>query len=457
MKKILVASMLFFSLLLSAGADAQKLKDWADAKKKEAKEKADAKINQKSSAGIDSAVNAPESVLRKKKEKKAANKTTTSPADTNSSNSTDNSQANSPTENNTETPNGKKAATLQYYSKFDFVPGENIVAIEDFSQDAMGDFPARWNTNSSGDLVNVEGKPGKWLSLTKKGVVMPEFFTKFPDNFTLQFDVMCNPEFSYYSNPLGIAFVKLDKPKNFTDWDYNEENRNGTIFSFHPVAPGVYEKVGFVNYTLFENGNKTMKNDISTSQFHGETSNYAKVSVWRQKQRIRIYLNEEKILDLPRGMNLPDYNALVFTLGDMAQAQDRFLISNIKLAVGAPDTRNKLITEGKFVTRGILFDINSDKIKPESYGAIKDIATVLKENTDVKVKIVGHTDSDGDDNSNLELSKRRAAAIKTALSKDFGIDASRLQTDGMGETQPVDKNNTPEGKANNRRVEFIKT
>ncbi|MEO6583748.1 MAG: hypothetical protein ABIO05_05455, partial [Ferruginibacter sp.] len=258
MKKILIASMLFFSLLLSANADAQKLKEWVEARKKEAKEKADAKINQKSSAAIDTALNTPEAILRRKKEKKAANKTTTSPTDANSNNSssstTDNSQANSSNENNNETPNGKKPATLQYYSKFDFVPGETIVAIDDFSQDAMGDFPARWNTNSSGDLVNVEGKPGKWLSLTKKGVVMPEFFTKFPDNFTLQFDVMCNPEFSYYSNPLGIAFVKLDKPKNFTDWDYYEENRNGTIFSFHPVAPGVYEKIGFINYTLFENG-----------------------------------------------------------------------------------------------------------------------------------------------------------------------------------------------------------
>ncbi|MEJ7674296.1 MAG: hypothetical protein WKF59_16775 [Chitinophagaceae bacterium] len=119
MKKILVASMLFFSLLLSANADAQtlkeKLKVFADAKKKEAKEKADAKINQKSSAAIDTAINTPESVLRRKKEKRSANKTNTSPADANSTNSnnsstssTDNSQANSPTENNTETPNWKK-------------------------------------------------------------------------------------------------------------------------------------------------------------------------------------------------------------------------------------------------------------------------------------------------------------------------------------------------------------
>ncbi len=341
------------------------------------------------------------------------------------------------------------------------MPGETIVAIDDFSQDAMGDFPARWNTNSSGDLVNVEGKTGKWLSLTKEGVLTPEFFKKFPDNFTLQFELMCNPDFSFYSQPIGLAFVKLAKPQNFTDWTYYGHMngiRNGSIFFFSPTNPfGGSDAPGAVNYQIWDNGTETMKNQVTSSQFFGKTSNYAKVSVWRQKQRIRIYLNEEKVLDLPRGMTLTDYNMLVFQVGPLTQPEDRFLISNLRFAVGAPDTRNKLITEGKFVTRGILFDINSDKIKPESYGAIKDIATVLKENTDVKVKIVGHTDADGDDNSNLELSKRRAAAIKIALSKDFGIDASRLQTDGMGETQPVDKNNTPEGKANNRRVEFIKT
>ena len=140
----------------------------------------------------------------------------------------------------------------------------------------------------------------------------------------------------------------------------------------------------------------------------------------------------------------------------MNNDQDRYLVGNLKFSVGAPDTRNKLITEGKFVTRGILFDVNSDKIRPESYGVLKDIADVLKENAEVKVKIVGHTDSDGKDADNLNLSKRRAEAVKASLAKDFGIDASRLETDGKGESQPVDKNTTAEGKANNRRVEFIK-
>jgi outer membrane protein OmpA-like peptidoglycan-associated protein len=135
---------------------------------------------------------------------------------------------------------------------------------------------------------------------------------------------------------------------------------------------------------------------------------------------------------------------------------DKYLVNNLTLAVGAPDTRNKLITEGKFVTHGILFDVNSDKIKPESFGVLKEISTVLNENPDVKVKIVGHTDADGKDADNLDLSKRRAEAVKSILTSEFKIDGSRLETDGKGESQPVDKNDSPAGKANNRRVEFIK-
>jgi len=133
-----------------------------------------------------------------------------------------------------------------------------------------------------------------------------------------------------------------------------------------------------------------------------------------------------------------------------------YYLSNLKVALANPDSRSKLITEGKWSTTGILFDVNSDKIKPTSYGVLKEIAATLSENADVKVKIIGHTDSDGDDAKNLDLSKRRAAAVKIILSSEFGIDASRMETDGEGESKPVGDNKTAEGKAQNRRVEFIK-
>jgi outer membrane protein OmpA-like peptidoglycan-associated protein len=129
---------------------------------------------------------------------------------------------------------------------------------------------------------------------------------------------------------------------------------------------------------------------------------------------------------------------------------------DLRVAAGAPDTRNKLITEGRLVTRGILFDSGSDRIKPESYGTLKEIGTVLTENPGVRVRIIGHTDSDGEEAVNLELSKRRAAAVREALVKEFAVDGGRLETDGKGEGTPAGPNDSPQGKANNRRVEFVK-
>ncbi|HRO71444.1 MAG TPA: OmpA family protein, partial [Chitinophagaceae bacterium] len=125
-------------------------------------------------------------------------------------------------------------------------------------------------------------------------------------------------------------------------------------------------------------------------------------------------------------------------------------------ATGKPDTRHKLMEEGKFSTTGILFDFQSAVIKPESYAVVKDIASVLKENGSIRVRVLGHTSSDGDDNANMELSKKRAQAVKDLLVSDFGIDASRLESEGKGETQPIADNKSKEGKVLNRRVEFIK-
>jgi len=180
------------------------------------------------------------------------------------------------------------------------------------------------------------------------------------------------------------------------------------------------------------------------------------VSIWRQKERVRVYLNEEKTWDLPKGIAVDAaFNAVVFYI-QYVDGPGRYYVNNIRLAIGAPDTRNKFLTEGKWVTHGILFDVNSDNIKPQSYGSLKEMANVLKENADVKVKIIGHTDADGDDKSNLDLSKRRATSVKVALTKEFSIDENRMETDGKGESEPIDKNDNPAGKANNRRVEFMK-
>ncbi len=184
-----------------------------------------------------------------------------------------------------------------------------------------------------------------------------------------------------------------------------------------------------------------------------KSDNKYRLSFWVQKTRLRVYLDQFKIFDLPKVL-IPgyQYNMMRFEIWKSGVP----MITNFRVASGLPDMRNKLLTEGKLVSYGIYFDVNKDVVKPESYGTLKQIANILNENPTVRVCIVGHTDSDGSDVINLDLSKRRGAAVKNELVKSFGIEDTRLESDGLGENKPVAPNDTPVNKALNRRVEFIK-
>jgi outer membrane protein OmpA-like peptidoglycan-associated protein len=341
----------------------------------------------------------------------------------------------------------EEKAALKSYSKFDFVPGENILFYEDFSQDNIGDFPSLWNTNSSGEVVTLNNYPGHWLQYGNDGSFLPDIKGTFGENFTMEFDLVYGP-----TTQSNLPTFYLDFISGILEGE--------TLDAYVPGNGGCQFKIGAYSTGVsgWKDQNYSEISNTKDNEFLLENMNQkAHLAFSFQKQRVRIWLNEQKVFDLPK--LLPSglvIDRLRFSTEQTDDQNPYLYINNIRVAVGPPDMRSKLITEGKLVTRGILFDVNSDKIKPESYGTLKEIANVLKENAGVRVKIIGHTDSDGEDNSNLELSKKRSVSVKNTLSAEFGIDASRLETDGKGESQPSDNNTTSQGKANNRRVEFIK-
>ena len=360
----------------------------------------------------------------------------------------------------TPAPEKKEDYVTSYKSKFDFVPGERVIIADDFSQDAVGDFPALWFTNGSGEVVTLDGQEGKWLMIKGRSQAYIDQLLDLPDNFTIQFDLLCSVPFSWNSDVFNIYLediVDLDryrKGQNGGEMSSNNINYHFWM-DLHPgkYNPGTYSTKGYGKYQINNSGAKI---DLGEIWMPTAEQSLLKVSIWRQGQRLRLYLNENKILDLPK--ILPEDmkpNLVVFEPYDLYE-EDKYFIGNLRIAVGNPDTRNKLLTDGKLVTNGILFAVNSAEIKTESYGVLKEIAGILNENKDIKVKIVGHTDSDGDDALNLELSKKRAEAVKNALAKDFGVDPGRMQTDGKGESEPLEPNTTAINKANNRRVEFVK-
>jgi len=154
--------------------------------------------------------------------------------------------------------------------------------------------------------------------------------------------------------------------------------------------------------------------------------------------------------------------SLKFTIGNAAHPKrDNLLVIKINYdcASGPPPSgtlEKELADTGKADVYSIYFTFNSDAIRDESEPTMKNIADVLRRHPDWKIQINGHTDGVGGDQYNLDLSRRRAAAVKDSLVKQYAIDAVRLSTQGFGKSRPKDTNDTLEGRSRNRRVELIK-
>jgi OOP family OmpA-OmpF porin len=347
---------------------------------------------------------------------------------------------------------------MQLYSKYDFVPGAQVVYSNDFATDAMGELPIGWNSNGTGAVVTLQGLKGNWAQLHQNSMYLTDNKSEFSENFTVEFDLVLrrtNPKAPFAQIAFGVLSSGSYDPSA-------NELLKGFATNFATelkIQPSDNGNSHMHLHTLQE-GRKYLSTDIknfaSLEQFYNKSIH---VSMQIQKERLRIWFNETKLYDLPKAIVAGStINQLYFEVKRYGgeDAEVGYAVSNIKIAKGLPDTRHKLVEEGKFSTTGILFDVNSATIKPESNGVLKEIADVLQKFPELKVNIIGHTDSDGSDIANAELSKKRAAAVKESLSASFGIDAGRMTSDGKGESTPVGDNKTREGKAQNRRVEFVK-
>jgi outer membrane protein OmpA-like peptidoglycan-associated protein len=344
------------------------------------------------------------------------------------------------------------------FTKYDFIPGEQILYYDNFEGETLAELPTAWNTSGTGEVTTLDKFPGNWLRLHKPFTYLSSNQKEFGENYTVEFDVILQLKNTGWIFPelyFGL-FASKDEPNGGNNFLKDQKKYAAVVTT---IMPNVFKNSKVrVNSYLESRSHFTGDNKVyeALEKFFGKPVH---VAIQVQKERFRVWINEEKLFDVPKGVPAGVImNQLYFEVSHTNYTEEQYAIyvSNIKVATGKPDTRHKLIEEGKFSTTGILFDFQSAVIKPESYAVVKDIAGVLKENASIRVKVIGHTSSDGDDNANMELSKKRAAAVKDLLISEFGLDASRFESEGKGETQPVADNKTKEGKVLNRRVEFIK-
>ncbi|WP_222981460.1 OmpA family protein [Flagellimonas meishanensis] len=352
-------------------------------------------------------------------------------------------QGNDSSSSKTDNSSGEKS--IEVYSKFDFVPGDEVIFFDDFSNDFVGDFPSKWDTNSGGEIVTVGNSPEKWLELIPgwNTYYLPNI-TSLPEDYTIEFDILTAGLDDKTSSQAGFHIMLSDDPK-FKDGSHYTE-------VWLPVGQYGSFDIRAKNY---KQGKGSEINSAVRSDIRKAILNRPHISIAVNGQRYRLWVNESKYVDIPRFIpEGSDLKSIKFNVNGLKDGKDRVFISNLKVAKGGVDLRRKLLSEGSVSTNGILFDSGSANIQPQSMGIILQISQVLKQETSMNLNIVGHTDADGSDEANLKLSKSRAEAVKKVLVDVYRIGSDRLQTDGKGESEPVADNNTPAGKAKNRRVVF---
>ncbi len=298
----------------------------------------------------------------------------------------------------------------------DFVPGDKVLFVDSLKGEQLGEFPSKWDLK--GGVVEVMEMDGMNLIgiVKSQSEIMPLMKTKayLPAHFTLEFDV-------YFHNQGNEAYTL-----HFDNSKMNATIRNDAI-----------------NYGGYLVRSEKLK----------AAATWRHVSVSFNQRAYKVYLNGERLVNEPNLTQAP--KSFSFSaLSHNARSEKYAMIANVRLAEGGMPLYDRLLTDGRFVTNDIHFDYNKATIQTESMPIIQQLAAMLKEHPEVALKIEGHTDSDGSANYNLELSQKRAEAVKAALVK-AGVEAQRLSTGGYGASKPVASNDTDAGKAQNRRVEFV--
>jgi len=231
--------------------------------------------------------------------------------------------------------------SVKINTKFDFVPGDELLFFDDFSNDFVGDFPSKWNTNGSGEIVTVNDDV-KWFEIKPgySSFFIPDV-TDFPEEYTIEYDVMTS----------GVASNITHLARFYINFSENNQFKKGTtkdpLFGFPYARKST--KIAIDNKNGIENDMNVDIKEIINSQAH--------ISIAVNKQRLRFWVNDKKYIDIPRFFT-EDFKTkyLKFNLKYFKEGRDRLFIKNLKIAKGGIDLRRQLINQGSYSTNNILFD-----------------------------------------------------------------------------------------------------
>ena len=344
-------------------------------------------------------------------------------------------------------------------AKSDFKRGGTVFFNDDLKGEQMGEFPSKWDllSGSEVEVVNIKGVNAIKMEGGKIQPLMEEK-SYLPEEFTIEFDVLSQPaqEGSGWDATLDIVLKAED---GYNAFDIRTSVETHTLNN----PSGGYYGIGWGWGAYNPNGDK-----IDGAPGTAAIAKVFKKNDWNHiaisfnKRAFKMYLNYQRIVNIPN-MKQPRS----WYMEGSSDSNKGVYVTNIVMAKGAVDLYERNATDyssavekaiaetGKFVTNNILFETGKATLKPESMEEIEKVADYMKKNPNARFEVQGHTDNQGSDKVNDPLSQQRAEAVVKAL-EEKGVDPFNLRAVGKGAHEPVADNKTDEGRAKNRRVEFIK-
>jgi len=326
-------------------------------------------------------------------------------------------------------PPDTSAASKALRVNYDFVPGERTLFYTDYAADAVGNFPERLGFRE-GNMEVVELGGQRYIRATSRGVFTIPLPEVLPARFTVEIEVINRVASD------GSAFQLEGGLKPATD-------RKTSVIAWGTDGLGLTGGGG--------GEVRLVNSEANRERYRGKP---AQLRVLGDGTYIKAYLDEQRLVNVPNA-NFERSKGLTLIV-EGRSADNPVYIGRIRVAQSRKSIYDDLAAKGRVATQGILFDTGSDRLRPESGPTLKEIATILRQHPDLRLRIEGHTDNVGAKDANLALSDRRALAVKNALVSDFQVDRARLESKGYGDTKPTGGNATPEGRQNNRRVELVR-
>ena len=317
--------------------------------------------------------------------------------------------------------------------KSDFVPGERTLFFDDFSDMVADEPPPHWKVRGGAVALRV-GTGIRQLTVLGERMELTPNLKTLPKNFTLETE------------------AKFDSPGDVRSvWYLCDDNWDGPNGPYMPLT--LYTQTQGENlFVSLMQHNEKGNEELGRTTVKVDFNQPVKLALWFQNGRVRSYVNGQRIIDVNQ-VELPVISQAVLY---SEFGENKLGYRSVRFAESTPNFSQAIAAAGRYVTYGIRFDTDSDRLAPESAPVVRMIAQGLQSNVSLRLRIEGHTDSTGGDARNLDLSRRRAEAVKSVLVSQFGIGAERLVTIGLGASKPLDSNETPLARARNRRVEFVK-